>query len=461
MFIIYRKTFEEERQFGHIFWRKSTSGRKLKFKNPTNHSTHSTTMAFESQNTPDTRTWLKTSPTIRRAGRKAFHIPNHLRSKILPDPNLSINAMLDFRIPNSINVLTVSAPLKPAQFFAKADPDPITAQTFTLLGRLEMPSKAMIQMLRENVGQAWLDGFKTTKYTHLHDSVTTNFPLWVISFWMAVMDLRETVKSPWMESKAWLAKQIRQHTNPGLRSLAEEASVLLARLPWGGKKLGLSDSDKVHTFSAFLGTEWMSGTLIDNMLDLIFLEVLSNPALVKTVRIQGVYLSERLIGAYATRDSDKYQTEKEFAWLRDLGNDIVTNNALLVTIAHLASHNRGPHWTPLAIDLRNEVSKALCYGDSFGEPIPEHLQAVYTWWIEQHTISDTFIPLPLANIPITKQSDSFSCGMLAENAVGNLVSPNTHPLMKPSELVEGRIKMFIKLAEHVLERVCDLISSCN
>jgi hypothetical protein len=46
-----------------------------------------------------------------------------------------------------------------------------------------MPTSAMIKELANVRCQAWFNGFKSVKYIHISDSVSTDFPLWLISFW--------------------------------------------------------------------------------------------------------------------------------------------------------------------------------------------------------------------------------------------------------------------------------------
>jgi len=47
----------------------------------------------------------------------------------------------------------------------------------------------MVRKLVDLQHQAWLDGFQSVKYVHLSDAVTTHYPLWLVSFWAAVLDL--------------------------------------------------------------------------------------------------------------------------------------------------------------------------------------------------------------------------------------------------------------------------------
>jgi len=72
-------------------------------------------------------------------------------------------------------------------------------------------------------------------------------------------------------------------------------------------------------------------------------------------------LTAKLAEAVATDGTDAYHTEKRFAWVRTLGEDIMKREQALLTLAH--------------------------YGDSLGYPIPPDLLRNYEWWISQHSSS--------------------------------------------------------------------------
>ena len=109
-----------------------------------------------------------------------------------------------------------------------------------------MPTSAVVKDLNKIAHQAWLDGFKSIKYAHIGDSVTTHFPLWLISFWNEVLDLR-TVRDSWVKAKAWLMVELKQKKALQRRTYAEDVNVLLSELPWGISKCGVSDSEPIHT----------------------------------------------------------------------------------------------------------------------------------------------------------------------------------------------------------------------
>jgi len=93
--------------------------------------------------------------------------------------------------------------------------------------------------------------------------------------------------------------------------------------------------------------------------------------------------------------------------------------------------------------------KKICYGDSLGLPIPSNLLATYQWWMQQHCS----LPLELKDLPITKQEDGSSCGILADNALRHFTTPDDVPLCDPVEMHAARMSTFIHVANTILESV--------
>jgi hypothetical protein len=60
--------------------------------------------------------------------------------------------------------------------------------------------------------QAWLDGFKSVCYAHLQSGseTTTLFPLWVMSYWNKVVDIKQ-ISVKWLNSRDRITKQLRQN----------------------------------------------------------------------------------------------------------------------------------------------------------------------------------------------------------------------------------------------------------
>jgi hypothetical protein len=218
--------------------------------------------------------WADAPPALRKIVAQWFLIPQVLEHDILPSPFLPIAKFLEFPLPLES---TIAAPL-PAQYFSTSPPD-ITDEALILrVRRLPIPDKKTVDKLLANSRQCWLDGVQSVVYSHLGGAIT-HFPLWVLTYWSAVHDIKRDAWVPWRNCQVWVNRQKKMgKTNPTRAALAEETSMMLAMVPWGRcKPAGLSDSEPFHTLWRFVGANWLSGSQMNDMLELLRYKVNAAP----------------------------------------------------------------------------------------------------------------------------------------------------------------------------------------
>jgi hypothetical protein len=307
-----------------------------------------------------------------------------------------------------------------------------------------MPTPRVIKELVQVRHQAWLDGFKSVKYTHLSIGITTHFPLWLILFWNEVHELRTTVHNPWIKVKAWLMMELHQKKALQHRTYAEDVNIFLTELPWGINKCGVLDTEPIDTMWCYLGPHFTTRSQQNDLLEILHNCIVTDPGLVQRLHVEGVALTAALKGAVATRGMDTYHTGQQFAWIRAIGDDLMKQEQALLTMAHLGDDNK--HWVGIVIDARDKV---IYYGDSLESPIPPDLLETYQWWILQHSTSS----FDLQDLPITHQEDGSSCGILADNGLSHFAFPELFPLFKSFEVHAARMSTFTHIANHILEQV--------
>jgi hypothetical protein len=308
-------------------------------------------------------------PQVKHAAMQGFTIPIHIQEQLLPSPKISIQQYVNFPLPKPSAVIqTILTP----EYFSRYDPEPITERLLERMCWLSIPAPAVIKELT-NIGcQAWLDGFKSVKYVHIGDGVSTHFPLWLISFWSDVYNIRTTAHDPWVKAKAWLATELQQKKSLHRRTYVEDVNILLSELPWGIKKCGLSDSEPIHTLWRFWGLHFTTGSQQNDHLEILCSHIAADPGLVQHIHVEGVALTAKLAEAAATDGTDAYHTEKRFAWVRTLGENIMKQEQALLTLVHLGDNNQ--HWVGLIVDAKE---KAIHYRDSLEYPIPPDLLQYY------------------------------------------------------------------------------------
>jgi hypothetical protein len=165
----------------------------------------------------------------------------------------------------------------------------------------------VVEQLVEFRRQAWLDGFQSVKYSHLHDGVTTLCPFWVISFWAKTFNLHKMVCKPWIRAKQWLKAEVWQKIFKEHRQLVEQATIFLAVLPW--------DSDPVCSLWRYLGPHWTIRTQQNDLLNVLSDRINEQPGLAEHLHVQGLTLSTKIIEAAGTQDPVTYEASQTFRWI--------------------------------------------------------------------------------------------------------------------------------------------------
>ncbi|KAJ7789162.1 hypothetical protein B0H14DRAFT_3574828 [Mycena olivaceomarginata] len=308
-------------------------------------------------------------------------------------------------------------------------PDHVDQNAILRLRRLPIPEAKIIRKLAEFSRQGWLDGNRSVMYSHLSEGVVTHFPLWVLTYWTMILDFKRDVRAYWVRSLDWVAKQKKtSKKNPAWAVLVKETTHILGMLPWGwAKPPGLSDSEPAHNLWRFLGPHWLAGSQQNNMLELLRHKVDSDPELAKKFRIQGIALSAKILEAHKA-GCETYKSSQ--------------------STAHLGQINNKPHWIGFVFDFSHPTA-VIHYGDSFGEPMPASLLAACRWWIAQHSEAQ----LVLKDLPISTQSDGFSCGMLVDNSLQHFVDSQILLSMPSASFVDARLEAFNKIGRWTLDRL--------
>ncbi|KAJ7689640.1 hypothetical protein B0H14DRAFT_2652727 [Mycena olivaceomarginata] len=371
------------------------------------------------------RKWADTPPALKKIAAQWFLIPQELKHNILLSPFLPITKLLEFPLPLESMVIAS----QPAQYFSKFFPD--------------ITDKKTVDKLLANSRQCWLDGVQFVVYSHLGGAVT-HFPLWVLTYWSAVHDIKRDAWA-WVNCQKKVGKK-----NPGRAALAEETSMMLAMVPWGCcKPAGLSDSEPFHTLWRFVRAHWLSGSQMDNTLELLCYKVNTIPESMQNTHIWGTALIPKILEAYRAADASTYWIAPSLQWICDLAEDMVQSCAALITSGHLGPIMDEPHWVAVIFDMM-QPEGMVRYGDSFGNEIPEELAAACRWWLNQHTSED----LELTDLPIARQEDGHSCGILVDNAQQHFVDPSV-PLLESAKL-DAQLEVFNKICMWVLEQVWSL-----
>src|ERR1700678_2845293 len=93
-------------------------------------------------------------------------------------------------------------------------------------------------ILTEFSRQAWLDGFQSVRYADLSGTseTATYFPLWLVTYWNSMLDIKKKNILQWIKSRDWVTVQLKQRKSNRRREQAETAIIMLSMrssFSWG------------------------------------------------------------------------------------------------------------------------------------------------------------------------------------------------------------------------------------
>ncbi|KAH9955393.1 hypothetical protein BGW80DRAFT_1188781, partial [Lactifluus volemus] len=267
--------------------------------------------------------------------------------------------------------------------------------------------------------------------------------MWTLSYWVQVFHLRP-LKKKWLDAEESLQKQShsKQRTDD-TKGLVSQVQNALACISWAGDIKGFSASISTVHLTTYLTREWLTDEHENQMLYLLRQEV-SRGRREDGISVCDTFFMKRLIDLQQDADGpNHYATRANYAWLREKGQELATGVLdMLVTIANIGSN----HWVAVVIDFK---SSNILYGDSMGGTIDDDIEKALTWWIHHHTGKH----FTKGYLPITRQRDGYSCGILAWAALARFLFPGTYVPVDAGLLANERLRMFLRVLDHHNENV--------
>jgi hypothetical protein len=321
--------------------------------------------------------------------------------------------------------------LQPQTFFS-------TQNTTAMdLGKIQQTPLPPLSILEQLLQATELRNAQSIVCQHVPGLTGLHFPPWIVTYWAEVARIG-TVKNTWI-----LAEEAMELQNKG-KHQTEETKVLITRvyntlatISWSATVQGFPGAVSVECLAAYMTKDWLTDEHENQMLHLLGRE------LARSSESEGIYIAETffiplLIMVHKEPNrANQYATASSYNWLRTKGQEFGTGVLdKLATITNVG----GNHWVAVVIDFR--LSQIL-YGDSLGGTITVEIKTVLNWWVHYHT-SHQFTT---NRLPITRQRDGYSCGMMAWNAVATEVLPKNYMLMKSDSVADERLKMFLRVSE--------------
>jgi hypothetical protein len=151
-------------------------------------------------------------------------------------------------------------------------------------------------------------GTKSVSCVHI-PSAEYYLPLWVITFWTKVVELRSEWLEPWVRAEDALRRRKitwKQRIDSNLtHTLVGDVMNMLSILPWSGNVRGFDNAEPVYSLATYATHDWFSCIHQDQMLDILRRTLMLDPQYAK-IRIENLSFTAVLQTAHERHNSDKY-----------------------------------------------------------------------------------------------------------------------------------------------------------
>ncbi|KAJ7083057.1 hypothetical protein B0H15DRAFT_785202 [Mycena belliarum] len=225
-------------------------------------------------------------------------------------------------------------------------------------------------------------------------------------------------------------------TDDAVKQNLHAALQTLNELPWDGGLKGFKAGGSVEELAHWFTREWLRSDHEDQMLELLTSDLALNDGSASCIK--NTFFVCKLAKAYS--NPERYRTDQDFKWLRRLGTSFATKGC--TRFGSIANENED-HWTALAIDADKCT---VGYGNGFHTDVPDDLREHLDWWLFEHL----GVEFKWVDIPVVRQLDPHSCGILAYFALAHWFDPKRFPLPDgtAASMADERIKMFLRIVQH-------------
>lgn len=201
----------------------------------------------------------------------------------------------------------------------------------------------------------------------------------------------------------------------------------------------------IYELSAYLTTEWLSDVHENQMLDILrskqTLSCSNRPIIV-----ENVHFVQFILAAYQCRNkTNQYADDRYFLRAREVGQAVAGPESRSSGVGFLVNA-RGNHWVAVVLEFKHNQ---FLYGDPLGQDPECQLSDAIGWWTYHHTGQH----FHACKLTITPQQDSYSCGVLAFDALAHHCLANSYPLIPAHDATNERARILAEVVARHLDHV--------
>ncbi|KAL1751197.1 hypothetical protein FB107DRAFT_222515 [Schizophyllum commune] len=339
--------------------------------------------------------------------KKLLDIPSSFIASHVPPGSTPVVDFVKLPIPRQSFEFT---PVRVTDMFSSDSPN---VDTKVLMTRT-IPRVETLRALSTALGQAWFDGKKSIIDWRFNDG-RDRLPFWAISFWYLIADVSKK-QAAWKRGLEWvngLRVAVEDDVTCGR---AEEAFAELSVLGWDIRNPFLNGATTSAVLADFLGVAWLSDEHI-NMMFRLSDRVKSDPTLRDRVLVRGLDFSNPIADSLGDNGKgwEHHGSLKSFV----VNFTMVENQYELIVFP---VHVGGSHWITGCINLKENF---ITYARDLAPPMRflKQLQAFL-----QNSPLRRKMSISMDALPHGIQSDSYSCGICAENTAAHAIFGSDTPL---------------------------------
>ncbi|KIM80018.1 hypothetical protein PILCRDRAFT_89854 [Piloderma croceum F 1598] len=158
--------------------------------------------------------------------------------------------------------------------------------------------------------------------------------------------------------------------------IIQQAYDMLSCIPWCGDIQGFDHNELLHQLATYASCAWLGITHQNQILNLFQCELLLKGSRIEVARMAFFTTIQE---ADNCCDTGKYEESQHFAWIRGIGEALVSGDQDgLGTMVNIS----GDHWVSIALDFEESL---IWYDDSFRQDAVEEVTSVVDWWTFHHT----------------------------------------------------------------------------
>ena len=390
------------------------------------------------------------SAALRAYQEAIYKIPIQYQKILIPEPSLNIIDFISLELPETIaTLIDYSA----KNCYLKREP----TEDIICLTKRNLPSRTFVNDAKSHFGQAILDGAKSIADPHYKGG---SLPLWVVSFWDRMLDVREEQKT-WQKATQWLRRHWREDKSSRMK-IINECWALLGSLEWDTKLCLPGGAGLTVNLAQLLEDQMVSGDIVDMMVQYLGNRIKQDTSdISQSYDVATLSFMDLIDKEWKAR---RASTGTISSYLRRLQTQMKISPKVLLFPVNLPKMK---YYIGFAIDFKkktiyygkhHDISKeyyAHCnyhhnlIGDSLKASPPTEkdleVKAVYKyvqWWLEANF--DEPFNDDGCTMDYGVHQDGISCAITTANMISHEIFGD--PLWNVSRAVDERVRWFNRLA---------------